>query len=196
MCIFSLGVQLSFSTEPFQCIKWSILTSIPLPTSPVWPGWTLRAWRQPMRTSAPAAKPVAFSTIPSGRRLGPPLGVRRLHRAPVVWAPCGTTRTVRTPQVSPESPLVRQLRGTRIMAPVYRTPWLLSKMEMCLVFTKRNLLTQMKEFITLEAIAGKSNSVTGLHYPSHTLTANKIILSCQNDRHNLFTLRWDINLRK
>ncbi len=28
-------------------------------------------------------------------------------------------------------------------------------MEMCLVFTKRNLLTQMKEFITLEAIAGE-----------------------------------------
>lgn len=123
VCVFfSLGVQLSFSTEPFQCIKWSILTSIPLPTSPVWPGWTHRAWRQPMRTSALAAKPVAFSTTPSGRHLGQPPGVRRLHRAPVVWAPCGTTRAVRTPQVSPESLLVRQLRDTRITAPVYRTP--------------------------------------------------------------------------
>lgn len=85
--------------EPFQCIKWNILTSIPLPTSPVWLAWTPPAWLQPMQTSVPAARPVASSITRSGPLLGPRPAARPSRRDPAASAPSGTTRAVRTPQV-------------------------------------------------------------------------------------------------
>ena len=89
--------------EPFQCIKWNILTSIPLPTSPVWLGWTPRAWLQPMLTSVPAARPVASSITRSGPLLGPRPAALPSRRDPAASAPSGTTRAVRTPQVRTSS---------------------------------------------------------------------------------------------
>ena len=89
--------------EPFQCIKWNILTSIPLPTSPVWLGWTPRAWLQPMLTSVPAARPVASSITRSGPLLGPRSAALPSRRDPAASAPSGTTRAVRTPQVRTSS---------------------------------------------------------------------------------------------
>lgn len=97
---FQGSASFSIHRSLLKCIKWSILTSIPPPTSRVWPGWTRRAWHRPTRTSARAARPAASSTIPSGRLSAPPPAARPSRRARAAWGRCATTRAARTPQVS------------------------------------------------------------------------------------------------
>lgn len=90
--------------EPFQCIKWNILTLTPLPMSPVWLAWTHQAWHLPMQTSVPAAKPVASSTTLSGPLLGPPQAVHPSPQDLAALELSGITRAALMQQVRRSSP--------------------------------------------------------------------------------------------